>query len=744
MRFLLLLLGLIAPALNAQQMDWPAWRGPNHDGISLDAGWSSVGASEPLWRASIGTGYSNVSILDGRLVAMGYDEEASEDVVVCMDAATGELHWTHRYAAEPLANYHGGGTLSTPTLHAGKVYTVNRYGVAYCLSLEDGSVWWTRDYTAEFELKPSFHGFSASPLIQGEDVVYSLGGVLLSASIVDGDVIWRNASLGDGGYGNPVPFDFRGERCLACFAGPGLRINRLLDGELLQRFDWKGSAGGINSMTPIVTEGRVFISCAYSKGAALVKLGEGEESELIWASRRFRNKVGDCVLEEGFIYGFDEGMLKCIDLEGKQQWAVRGMGMGTLSLSDGRLIVLTSDGELVVAKASPDAYEELSRTQALEGGVYWTAPVMVGSRLYLRNSLGDLICRDHRAESTSVLADVSSESAVGVVVPTAEALFASHLEARGGAEKLGKRKSLRLMGKIELLGVGITESDLEVYSMAPNRYLRRVQTEFGIQDDCYDGKLGWILDPAFGDRLLEGDELREIGSAYRFHLDMEGTGAFAEIVSRKAGSFEGTACWVLTGRTKEGSLRSLYFDRSTGLMRGREGETEARVEYADWKAFSGILLPTRVTYARAETGVEECQVIHSATWDGVEEGIFEANPKVKLLLRTPEEIEQQNRAIEATYSPQLGYYKADFKPFDGAILQIRADDGRLALIGTRGPMHLVEADEEDTFTLVIAPSVRLVFDSPVDGVCPGLSLTNSGSTDHAPRVEAPEPGDGGD
>jgi hypothetical protein len=66
----------------------------------------------------------------------------------------------------------------------------------------------------------------------------------------------------------------------------------------------------------------------------------------------------------------------------------------------GRLIILSEDGELLVADATSEGFRERSRTKALEGGVCWTPPVIVDGLLYLRSSLGDLLCRDHRPDSS--------------------------------------------------------------------------------------------------------------------------------------------------------------------------------------------------------------------------------------------------------------------------------------------------------------------------------------------------------
>ena len=118
MRVLLALVFLFSlPLAQAQDESpgWPRWRGPERDGVSRETGWDAVGSPDPLWRAEVGLGYSNVTVADGRLTTIGHDPEAGVDRVVCLDAHTGEVLWSHSFAAETMDNFHGGGSQTTPT-----------------------------------------------------------------------------------------------------------------------------------------------------------------------------------------------------------------------------------------------------------------------------------------------------------------------------------------------------------------------------------------------------------------------------------------------------------------------------------------------------------------------------------------------------------------------------------------------------------------------------------------------------
>ena len=111
----LLAIQALAPAQQPGR-DWPQFRGPDRNGAVSDTEWSARGADKPLWSAMVGQGYSCPSIEDGRLVTTGYHAERGVDRIVCLDALTGAELWHHEFGTRDFANFHEGGTLSTPTI----------------------------------------------------------------------------------------------------------------------------------------------------------------------------------------------------------------------------------------------------------------------------------------------------------------------------------------------------------------------------------------------------------------------------------------------------------------------------------------------------------------------------------------------------------------------------------------------------------------------------------------------------
>src|SRR5690349_19957749 len=121
----------VGPAIAA---DWPNFRGPTHDGISKETGWTAAwpaNGPKPLWKAKVGMGFSSIVVAAGRAYTQGNTSDV--DTIFCFDANTGASVWKHSYAAPLDAKYYEGGTSATPTVDGDQVYTVSKRGIIHCL-----------------------------------------------------------------------------------------------------------------------------------------------------------------------------------------------------------------------------------------------------------------------------------------------------------------------------------------------------------------------------------------------------------------------------------------------------------------------------------------------------------------------------------------------------------------------------------------------------------------------------------
>lgn len=688
----MLFLALLACSSPAPH-DWPCWRGAEHDGVSAEADFAVEGRE--LWRGEVGVGYAVSVVVDGRLYTAGHDLAAEQDVFRCLDARTGERIWSHAISASLRNNLHEGGVLNTPSVADGVVYFTQRDGRAFCFDAAQGELVWERNYAEELGIEVPMHGFSSSPLVDGEQLVLCFGEHVLGVDPADGAVRWRNEPRTVGGHSNPMPFEFEGRPLLAVFFMTGLGVLDRTDGTQLAFHEF-GSSNGLNAATPIVLGDRIFISAAYGLGSRMLRF-DGSELELLWASRRMRNKVQTCVAWDGHLYGFDEGMLKCLSIEdGEERWRQRGLGSGSLSLAGGRLLVTSARGELLVLEATPESYRELSRSPVFEGGVCWTAPTIVDGRIYVRNSTGQLVCRDHRPGAALADAELPEEELppAGVVAP-AQRLIERHVALVGGREAWAELEALEMRGRTWSAGNGLTGASTRLMLERSGNYRFTIeQHPFGSRERGItlrpgdDGKLeriAWDNDAFQGANVYEGDDALVLESEVRALYPLDVESEYTELATHGLVEFHGDLAWRVDAVTREGFERRLYFGR-LGFLVGQEAEHEPLVIYDDYREFGDLRIACERRQLAPDTGEEERFLVESVHFEPFAADAFALPDPVLRLLLSPEEIEQLNRRIEAEYGELFGAYESNF---GGQRVEVRAHEGQLALFfdASAIPLH---------------------------------------------------------
>jgi outer membrane protein assembly factor BamB len=397
-------------ARTAQPGDWPQWRGPWRDGVSLETNllttWPEQGPPQ-LWEAAAGAGYSSFAVAAGRVFTMV--QNGSDEAVLCWDAETGKERWRFSYPAS-YRNSMGDGPRATPTVDSDRVYTVGATGQFHCLEAATGKKLWAHDLLSEFHASNLQWGVSFSPLVEGDLVLTNPGGHDGSSIVAfdkhSGTVVWK--ALDDAaGYSSPIAITAAGQPQVICFTAAALVGLSPNDGTLLWRYPWV-TQHGVNAATPIAftatnSKGEkldyVFISSGYGKGCALLKLEADAQGapqvQRVYESNRMRNHFSSSVRHGDHIYGFDEDRLVCLDvLSGKVRWKQGGFAKGSLTIADGHLFILGENGKLAVAKASPERYQETA-SFPFSDQKCWTVPVVANGRLYVRDERR-VVCYDLR------------------------------------------------------------------------------------------------------------------------------------------------------------------------------------------------------------------------------------------------------------------------------------------------------------------------------------------------------------
>jgi outer membrane protein assembly factor BamB len=372
---------------------WADFRGParlgHYNQKPILTEWPA-GGLQRIWKQPVGGGYASFTVAGG--VAFTIEQRRTNEAVAAYDIRTGRERWVNSWSARFDETLGGEGPRATPVWDGGRVYALGAEGEFRCLEESTGKAIWRKNILAENGASNVPWGMAASPLILDDKVIVLPGGPggrsVVAYNKLSGKVTW--GALDDrAAYASPIAATVAGRRQILL-----MTANRAVglapeDGRLLWEYPWV-TQQGINAVEPIVVApNRIYFSSGYGHGAAVVELtpqGETFQVRDVWASNRMKNKFNGPVLHEEHIYGLDEGILACIDVEtGDLKWKGGRYGYGQILLASGHLVVLTEDGGLVLVRAAPDRHHEIARFRALSGKT-WNYPAISDGVLLVRNT----------------------------------------------------------------------------------------------------------------------------------------------------------------------------------------------------------------------------------------------------------------------------------------------------------------------------------------------------------------------
>jgi outer membrane protein assembly factor BamB len=386
--------------------DWPQWRGPDRNGVSAETGlqqqWGTSGPTLEWTVATLGKGYGSLAIQGDRIFVQG--SNGSQSVVYSLNRADGKGVWSK--ALGPAGNSdRGPGPRGTPSIDGDRLYVLTESGDLACLKAADGAAIWQRNILRDFRSRNLQWLVSESPLVDRDRVIVTPGGpdaTLVALDKMTGKTLWTSAGLSDeAGYASPIAADVHGVRTIMTLTGKGAVGVRASDGRLMWKYDKVGNDTA-NIATPVFSDNKVFFTSNYGTGGALLELtAQADEvrARELYFTRDMQNHHGGVVLVGGYLYGFSNTILACLEFTtGKVMWRNRSVGKGALTYADGRLYILGEDNVVGLAAASSAGYTEFGRFGIADQGFpTWAHPVVSGGRLYIRNQ-GTLASYDVRAK----------------------------------------------------------------------------------------------------------------------------------------------------------------------------------------------------------------------------------------------------------------------------------------------------------------------------------------------------------
>ncbi len=418
---------LFAPQLIADE--WPQWRGPRRDGV-----WRETGIVDKLpeklrylWRTPIGAGYAGPAVAGGRVYVtdrvLGDGESNPDDPfartavggqerVLCLDVATGKEIWKHVYPCRYAVGYPAG-PRATPTVDDYRVYTLGTMGDLYCLSTADGKVHWKKNYVEDFGTEINVWGMSSAPLVDGVRLIAVVGGQPNSGVVAfhkrTGEVIWRALDLDDPGYCPPVIFHAGRRRQLIVWTPKEVVSLAPETGAVYWREPFKINHA-LTVPTPIFDEktSRLFVTAFYN-GPMMFELARSKPTaRVLWRGKSDSERRTDglhailCTpfFHDDHLYGVcSYGQLRCLEAgTGKRVWETRdATGEGRwwnafLVQHEDRFFLHNEQGDLIIARLSPQGYEEISRAKLIEATrpvmrrrVVWSHPAFARRSVFARN-----------------------------------------------------------------------------------------------------------------------------------------------------------------------------------------------------------------------------------------------------------------------------------------------------------------------------------------------------------------------
>jgi outer membrane protein assembly factor BamB len=397
--------------------DWPGFLGPAGNSVSPEKGiltpWPK-GGLRVVWQKQVGTGYGMPVISKGRLYQ--FDRHDNKARLTCLESRTGKFLWKFEYPTDYTDSFgYNNGPRCCPVVDGDRVYIHGAEGMLHCVRARDGKLLWKNDTRETFNVVQNYFGVASVPAIEGKLLIVHVGGCrkgsdpedfgnlkgdksgVVAFDKVSGKIKYR---ISDelAGYASPVLATIKGRRWAFVFARGGLIGFEPASGKVDFHFSWRcPDLESVNASNPVVVGDQVFISECYGPGSALLKVKPGGH-KVVWsdAKKRPREKSLQChwntpIYHNGYLYGCSgrhtaNAELRCIEwATGKVMWREPRLGRTSLLMVDGHFICIAEDGQLLLLKANPNKYEEVSswRPDFLDYPC-WAAPILAHGLLYVR------------------------------------------------------------------------------------------------------------------------------------------------------------------------------------------------------------------------------------------------------------------------------------------------------------------------------------------------------------------------
>lgn len=405
--------------------DWPEWRGKGRLGIWTETGTLDTFPAKGLeiqWRTPIKGGFSGPAVAGGRVYVTDFsptERLQGTERILCLDEKTGRILWTREWAADytGLMETYAIGPRATPTVDGDRVYTLGAMGILHCLDAKTGAILWKKDYIKDYGTQVPVWGMASAPLVDGDLLICVVGGErdakLVAFDKVNGKEIWRAlASNSEPGYSQPIIIQAGGTRQLIFWHPLSVTSLNPATGKIYWERPFK-TGMNLAVATPVQNGPRLLISSFYN-GSMMLELDENQpgattlwkgESESEIKTDGLHALVTTPIILGDYIYGIcSYGQLRCLNAKtGERVWESlqattekARWASGFLVRNGDRFFINNDRGDLIIARLSPEGYQEISRVKLIKptsrsgnrreaGAVNWSHPAYANKHIFARN-----------------------------------------------------------------------------------------------------------------------------------------------------------------------------------------------------------------------------------------------------------------------------------------------------------------------------------------------------------------------
>ena len=394
-----LTVGGFPQSVSAAEDYWPGWLGPERNGWVKDfeppQQWPAK--LTKVWQVKVGGGYGTPLVAKGRV--WQHARQGEEEVVWCMDLATGKVQWSARnptpFKMGGGAEKHGKGPKGCPIYADGRVFAMSITGTLSAWDATTGKFLWKSSQGSRFDAPHPHWGSSTSPIVDGDRVIAHFGndkeGVLAALDVKTGKEVWAQGNDGTC-YSSPLVATHLGVRQVIEWNHRVLAGVESKTGRLLWEYSFPHKSTDQNMPTPAFYKGQVLLG-GENRGI------HGLEPQLVggqwtvkknWSQREVSLDMSSAVINDGLLYGMSHyklGQLFCLDpTTGEILWAGpprTGNNVTFLSLP-GHVLALVNTGEVRVIKAQRESYQPVASWRVAEGGT-WAPPVLLQDGLLIKD-----------------------------------------------------------------------------------------------------------------------------------------------------------------------------------------------------------------------------------------------------------------------------------------------------------------------------------------------------------------------